>query len=247
MRGVRLFLLIFLIAYPAISWKEFPLKELPAVTTEKTSKDDTFEDYAVTFYKSLEAPQLKFEAFKTALRGYKQLQNQGKLSNQKYLTIIDFSKSSAVERLFIIDTETKELVHQSLVAHGRNSGLEFAKKFSNKVSSHQSSLGFYTTAETYTGKHGYSLRLDGLEYSNSNARRRAVVIHAADYASEDFVKRNGRLGRSYGCPSLPKKGYKEVISKIKNGSCLFIYYPQKTYFAKSKLANVTVAIHPEVS
>ena len=107
--------------------------------------------------------------------------------------------------------KTQQLEYKSLVAHGRNSGLEYANRFSNKISSHQTSLGFYRTAETYIGKHGFSLRLDGLEFSNSNARKRAVVIHQADYASANFIKRNGRLGRSYGCPSLPKKDYRTIL------------------------------------
>ena len=123
------------------------------------------------------------------------------------------------------------------MAHGRNSGQEFARNFSNKVGSFKSSIGFYKTAETYTGKHGLSLRLDGLEYSNSNARARAIVIHAADYVSTNFIEQNGRLGRSLGCPSLPKKDYHQVVHKIKNGSLLFIYYPEADYLKKSKLAN----------
>lgn len=241
MRGVQILLLIFLSGLPNLSWDNAPIKKAIEVKVEEV---DSFEDYVTTFYANLANTDLEFDVFKTALKGYLQLQKQDKLANKKYLTVIDFSKSSSKKRLFIIDTDTKKLVHESLVAHGRNSGLEFAQKFSNKANSHQSSLGFYTTAETYTGKHGYSLRLDGLEYSNSNARRRAVVIHSADYASENFVKRNGRLGRSYGCPSLPKKGYTEIISKIKNGSCLFIYFPQKTYLSKSTLANAIIDLVP---
>ncbi|NNC71235.1 MAG: murein L,D-transpeptidase catalytic domain family protein [Flavobacteriaceae bacterium] len=238
MRGSGLLLLIFFVAVSNISWDLIPSNKTSISIAEKTLEETiSFEDYATSFYRHLENSALEYNVFKTALRGYLQLQKSGQLTNKKFLSIIDFSKSSSKQRLFIIDVETKEIIHQSLVAHGRNSGLEFAKKFSNKVNSHQSSLGFYVTAETYSGKHGYSLRLDGLEYSNNNARRRAVVIHAADYAGENFVKKNGRLGRSFGCPSLPQNGYKEVISKIKGGSCLFIYYPKKTYLNKSKLAN----------
>ncbi len=244
MRGLQLFLLIAIFAYPTISWDEATVTTSTEVVVPNLNKSVAFEDYAATFYQSLKNNQLEYEVFKMALGGYLQLQKQKKLTNQKYLTVVDFSKSSAKKRLFLIDVETKAIVHQSLVAHGRNSGLEFASKFSNTVNSHQSSLGFYATAETYSGKHGYSLRLDGLEFSNSNARRRAVVIHAADYAGEEFVKKNGRLGRSYGCPSLPKKAYTDVIAKIKNGSCLFIYYPQKNYLTKSKLANTTIEAVP---
>ena len=244
MRALRLILMAFVCIALNASWMNAADNEVINSPVKTASERDVFEDFASNFYKKLANSDLEFDVFKTALRGYLQLQRQDKLRNDKYLSVIDFSKSSAKERLFIIDMERKELVHQSLVAHGRNSGLEFPKNFSNKVNSHQSSLGFYTTAETYSGKHGYSLRLDGLEFSNSNARRRAVVIHSADYAGANFVKKNGRLGRSYGCPSLPKKGYEEVISKIKEGSCLFIYYPQKAYLNKSKLAGAIINFEP---
>jgi hypothetical protein len=133
---------------------------------------------------------------------------------------------------------TKKVVLKSLVAHGRNSGDEFASKFSNQSESFQSSLGFYATGEVYQGKHGLSLRLDGLEYGiNDHARDRAVVIHGADYVSEKFVHANGRLGRSLGCPAVPYSLHKEFINIVKDKSCLFIYHPSRTYIAKSKLVS----------
>ncbi len=245
MKGKGLFLtVIFLLILPTHAWVDTPVKEISVTKTIKP--EIAFEDQATIFYNNLETNELSFEVFKFAYKGYIQLEKDKVLDNSKYLTVIDFSKSSKEQRLFIIDTENQQLIHKSLVAHGRNSGLEFAKKFSNKVNSHQSSLGFYKTAETYSGKHGFSLRLDGLEYSNNNARKRAIVIHAADYADKKFVERQGRLGRSYGCPSLPKEGYFTVIEKIKKGSCLFIYYPKKTYLAKSKLVNANVSISQDV-
>ena len=134
--------------------------------------------------------------------------------------------SSKKQRLWVIDLKNNIILFQSLVAHGRNSGNEFAGKFSNNPQSYQSSLGFYATGETYYGKHGYSLRLDGLEKEiNNNARKRAIVIHGADYVSENFIKQNGRLGRSLGCPSLPMNISKEIIDTIKNKSGLFVYHP----------------------
>ena len=120
----------------------------------------------------------------------------------------------------------------------RNSGFDFADNFSNQAESYKSSLGFYLTGEVYQGKHGMSLRLDGMEYGiNDNARDRAVVIHGADYASKAFVKANGRLGRSQGCPAVPYAVHKELISTIKNKSVLFIYHPSRNYVAKSKLVS----------
>jgi hypothetical protein len=150
------------------------------------------------------------------------------------------SVSANRNRFFLIDVEHKKILHKSIVAHGRNSGEEYAKYFSNEVGSFKSSIGFYRTGETYHGKHGLSLRLDGLEYTNNNARKRAIVVHAADYVSSVFIKNNGRLGRSLGCPSLPKENYNEVIHKIKEGSLLFIYYPEENYLKKSLLANYRI-------
>jgi len=153
----------------------------------------------VELYHKINDADLNFDAFKYGLKGYLKLQNENSLNNSEYLTIIDMSVSANTERFFIINMETQQLEHKSLVAHGRNSGLEYAKQFSNKMSSHQTSLGFYTTAETYIGENGFSLRLDGLEFSNNQARKRAIVIHEANYASAEFIKKNGRLGRSKWC------------------------------------------------
>ncbi|WP_130735343.1 murein L,D-transpeptidase catalytic domain family protein [Flavobacterium sp. J27] len=192
------------------------------------------------FYNSIESNELslpKYESFSKAFEGYNELKNQG-IIEKDYLTIVDFSLSSNEERMWVINMTTKEVVLRSLVAHGRNSGELFATEFSNKSESYQSSLGFYTTGETYVGKHGLSLRLDGLEYGiNDNARDRAVVIHGADYVSGKFVKENGRLGRSQGCPAVPNEISKELIELIKDKSCLFIYHPSRNYIVKSKLVS----------
>jgi len=224
--------LIILFIFPIYAWEVVPSTKSTIPTT-----DISFEEYSLDFYSILDDKELKLEAFKTALKGYLQLTETDKIENKQLLTVIDFSKSSSENRLFVIDTKEKKIAYKSLVAHGRNSGYEFATKFSNKMSSYQSSLGFYKTAETYSGKHGFSLRLDGLEYSNNNARSRAIVIHGADYVSKDFIKKNGKLGRSLGCPSLPKKNYKQIINTIKNGTCLFIYSKKGAYLSKSKLVN----------
>ena len=130
----------------------------------------------------------------------------------------------------------------SVVSHGRNSGELYAKNFSNKPSSYKSSLGFYKTAETYHGKHGLSLRLDGLEKGfNDLARPRAIVIHGADYAREEFISAAGRLGRSLGCPALPSELSKEVIELIKEGSLLFIYGEDQDYLSNSKLISTSIS------
>jgi len=195
---------------------------------EITSFDNTPETNFESIYERLNANNYQLpnkESFAKALEGYYAWKEKGLIQNE-ILTLIDFSLSSTEERLWVIDIKNNAILFQSLVAHGRNSGDEFATNFSNKPESHQSSLGFYSTGETYYGKHGYSLRLDGLEKGiNNNARRRAIVIHGASYVSNTFIENNGRLGRSFGCPALPKEDTNELIDLIKNQSCLYIYYP----------------------
>lgn len=143
------------------------------------------------------------------------------------LTLIDFSLSANSKRLWVIDLATKTILFQSLVAHGRNTGEEYANNFSNEAQSYKSSIGFYATWEVYIGKHGVSLRLDGLEKGiNDNARSRGVVMHAANYVSASFIKNNKRLGRSQGCPAVPMNLSKALIGIIKDKSGLFIYHPK---------------------
>ncbi len=191
---------------------------------------------AVMIFEKLGIEALSWEAFEQALIGYNKLCQQERIYKKNILTIVDFSKASNEERLFIIDLDQQKLLEKSLVAHGRNSGDLNASDFSNTPESYKSSLGFYLTAETYLGKHGYSLRLDGLEKNiNDNARDRAIVIHGADYVSERFVQQYGRLGRSFGCPALPQEKSKAIIDIIKNKSCLFVYYPSDTYAQQSNL------------
>ncbi|MEM0941548.1 MAG: murein L,D-transpeptidase catalytic domain family protein [Bacteroidota bacterium] len=168
--------------------------------------------------------------------GYEKLKKNARLID--ILLVVDFTQPSHEKRMYILDMSSDRLVHTSHVAHGKNSGLIYATKFSNEKNTNCSSLGFYRTAETYFGKHGLSLRLDGLEEGiNDNARQRAIVIHSAKYASQSFIKKYGRLGRSFGCPSLPEDDYKETIDLIKGGALLFIYYPDPEYFKGSKIIN----------
>jgi hypothetical protein len=189
-------------------------------------------------YQSLDANEFelpKQESFAEALKGFYLLKEKG-LIKKDILTLVDFSLSSNTKRLWVIDLKTNEVLFQSLVAHGRNTGEEFATRFSNSAESFQSSLGFYTTGEIYRGKHGISLKLDGLEKGiNDRARQRAVVVHGADYVSDSFIKGNKRLGRSQGCPAIPVKLASEIISAIKDKSCLYIYHPSIDHTKESKL------------
>jgi hypothetical protein len=171
--------------------------------------------------------EISYELFSMAVSGYQQIDN---LNKNDIITVIDYSKPSVDKRFFVIDLKQKKLIYKCLVAHGRNSGENLADSYSNTQESLKSSLGFYLTKETYTGRNGYSLRLEGLEKGiNDNAMAREIVIHGADYVSEEFIKKNGRLGRSWGCPALPVGLSKEIIDKISNGSCLFIYADDKFY------------------
>ena len=229
-KRILLLSVLTIVTFSNISWSSpisGPGKPVTGIHSKNTYK----------LYKLLNDQELRFEVFEKALLGYNKLLKDKKIQNSNFLTVIDLSLSANRNRFFLIDFKTNKIIHKSKVAHGRNSGGEFAKYFSNKIGSYQSSIGFYKTAETYQGKHGLSLRLDGLENSNNNARKRAIVIHSADYVSDLFIKKNGRLGRSLGCPSLPKEGFTNIIKNIKNGSVLFIYYPEKNYLKNSSLAS----------
>lgn len=240
-RRLPILLTILYFIFPVYAWNTYT-SATNFNTYNRNNDNSSFSSFSLELYNKINDADLNFDAFKYGLKGYLKLQNENSLNNSDYLTIIDMSVSANTERFFLINMETQQLEHKSLVAHGRNSGLEYAMKFSNKMSSHQTSLGFYKTAETYIGKHGFSLRLDGLEFSNNQARKRAIVIHEADYASSAFIKKNGRLGRSYGCPSIPKKDYNTIINKIRKGSCLFIYYPETSYLTNSKLINTKTSL-----
>ena len=177
----------------------------------------------------------KLESFTEALKGFYILKEKG-LIKKDILTLVDFSLSSNVKRLWVIDLATNTVLFQSLVAHGRNTGEEFANNFSNTAESFKSSLGFYATGEVYSGKHGLSLKLDGLEKGlNDHARERAVVMHGAEYVSDSFIKGNKRLGRSQGCPAVPVELAAEIISVIKDKSCLYIYHPSINKSKEAKL------------
>jgi len=185
-----------------------------------------------------EAP-LSREVFRSAYTGFLNLKAAGKLNiASAIITICDFSLSSNVKRLWAINTETGKVLFHSLVAHGQGTGDEFASAFSNRENSHQSSMGFFVTDGTYNGDNGYSLKLKGMDPGyNDAAYSRAIVIHGADYVCESFIQANQRLGRSWGCPAVPRAISAQLINSIKDGNCLFIYYPDRKYFAQSSWLN----------
>ncbi|TDP58202.1 murein L,D-transpeptidase catalytic domain family protein [Flavobacterium dankookense] len=211
------------------SFNNVPNKNL--VTSFPTESVKPTVSRVVSVYNELSSNSFtspSFESFSIALEGFYKLKRNGQVTKD-ILTLIDFSLSSNSKRLWVIDLTNNKVLFNSLVAHGKNTGEEFASYFSNKAESFQSSLGFYATAEVYNGKHGMSLKLDGLQKGlNDKARERAVVVHGADYVSESFIKIHKRLGRSQGCPALPVELNEKIINVIKDKSCLFIYHPSKS-------------------
>jgi len=154
------------------------------------------------------------------------------------LAVIDYSKPSTAKRLWVFDLRTHALLYEELVAHGQGTGDDLARVFSNEPDSHRSSLGLFATDQTYVGKNGYSLRLDGLERGiNDRARERAIVMHGAPYVSEAFIKAQGRLGRSFGCPAIRQGVAREVLDRIRGNGLLFAYYPDPSWLRSSKFLN----------
>lgn len=184
-----------------------------------------------------QAPNLDKSVLEKALNATECARRQG-ISNPARLAIIDYSLPSSDTRLWIFDLEKKALVLENLVAHGKRSGNRLAHQFSNRVGSHQSSIGLFRSEETYVGKHGYSLRMDGLEPGfNDRARDRAIVIHGADYVNEQWINRYGRIGRSLGCPAVPKAVSKAVVDSLKEGQLVFSYYPDPEWLNGSEFLN----------
>jgi hypothetical protein len=175
------------------------------------------------------------------------LEEEGKLSNTDLISIVDFSLPSSKKRLFVIDLKNGKVLYNTLVSHGRNSGTDVATTFSNMPESNMSSLGFYVTGETYRGEHGMSLRLEGQEQGiNDNALARGIVMHSAAYVNDKLAALQGYIGRSLGCPAIPEKVHRKIIELIKNGSCLFMYSPDKYYMAHSKMLE-TVSVDTTVA
>ncbi|MDB5230917.1 MAG: hypothetical protein JWN76_1722 [Chitinophagaceae bacterium] len=187
---------------------------------------------------NLSAVGLGHEAFQQAYKGYQYLLSQGRLKKADLLTIIDYSQSSANKRFYVIDLVNAQILYNLHVAHGKNSGEDYATSFSNSAESKKSSLGFLITGETYNGSKGFSLRLDGVERGiNDNVRERAVVMHGSAYVNDQRAFNGTMMGRSFGCPALSYLVSSQVINTIKDGSCMFLYYPDRTYTQRSSVLN----------
>jgi len=192
---------------------------------------------------------VSYDVFAAACKGYLNLRNAGKLNNEKeVVTICDMSRGSTEKRMWVIDLTARRVLFNTYVAHGQGTGEDCAQSFSNNFDSHQTSLGFYVTAGTYSGDHGLSLKLNGMDNGyNDAAMDRGIVVHGADYVSDKFITENNRLGRSWGCPAVPEPLKIPIINAIKEGTCLFIYFPEHNYMASSFWLNRKVSALPEGS
>ncbi|SEW54392.1 murein L,D-transpeptidase catalytic domain family protein [Chitinophaga arvensicola] len=213
-----------------------PEKSTAAIQPATAVKVDSSQRESLYDNMRLDTLGLSREAFDNAMIGYEHLEESGRIKNPDVLSIIDFSLPSTKKRLFVIDLKNKLLLFNTLVSHGRNSGKDIANAFSNQMNSFKSSLGFYITGDTYNGEHGLSLRLEGEEAGiNDNALSRGIVMHSANYVNENLGKAQGYIGRSLGCPAIPENIHRKVIGSIRNGTCLFLYSPDKYYSAHTRI------------
>jgi len=199
-------------------------------------------EYIQSIYNKIDfdkAAVLNPKVFEYAYRGFVNLKASGRLTSaQDIITICDYTLSSNLKRMWILDLKANKLLLNTYVAHGQGTGEEFATTFSNKENSHQSSIGFYLTGDTYQGQHGLSLYLHGMDENyNSAAYQRAIVLHGAHYVSESFIQQNKRLGRSWGCPAVSNELAPEIINLIKGGTCLFSFYQNEKYLSTSMWLN----------
>ncbi len=220
-----------------------PFKIVSADESRQKIDESVINKYISSLYSQIDFKghdRLSFDVFSKAVTGYINLRNSGKLNTDKHIiSVCDFNLPSTENRLWIIDLSAKKVLFNTLVAHGQGSGEDCATEFSNNFNSHQSSLGFYVTGDTYNGEHGISLRLNGMDAGfNDAALERGIVVHGADYVSNKFVAGNERLGRSWGCPAVPDQLKVPIINTIEGGTCLFIYHAdvkyQKTAFWMNK-------------
>jgi len=226
----------------AVSTTDRILQSFADTTVNNSFASDLSENVAEldAIYDSIKLGKagLSKEAFEYAMKGYNELSEQHKINRKDIITICDFSQSSRRKRMYVVDLANYKLLIQTHVAHGRNSGAEYAKRFSNKPESLQSSLGFYKTSNTYYGGYGLALNIDGLEPGiNDKARRRKIVVHGSDYVGTNYLRFSRYIGRSFGCPAVPAKQSRKIINTIKNGTCFFIYHPTKKYIEASKILN----------
>lgn len=214
-----------------------PTTAAPAAPTSAVS----LAPVDVTASPLLQTPGLAPQVLAHAIDAHACAEKRGALEDAAHperLVVIDYSLPSTATRLWVIDLSTSQVLDAQRVAHGQGTGDDLARAFSNTDGSHQSSLGVFRTAETYVGQHGRSLRLDGLEPGfNDRARDRAIVVHGADYVSDDFISSTGRLGRSWGCPAVSNDAIDPLIDEIAGGTLVVSWYPDATWLTQSSFLN----------
>lgn len=240
MRKLILCIMISLFIVPGRSFAD----ENRSTIAEQVIKQRIEAVYKAIHFEPYSKPD--FTVFEKAYKGYLNLRSSGELNNDKpVLTICDMSMSANTNRMWVIDLKTGTVLLNTHVAHGQGSGEEYANRFSNKMNSHQSSIGFYVTGKTYTGEHGKSLYLYGMDKGfNHLAYKRNIVVHGADYVNAEYIANNKRLGRSWGCPAVSSDISDTVIDMIKEGTCMFIYFPQNKYIHTSYWLNKDPEIKP---
>jgi hypothetical protein len=236
--GLCVFTSIIAASKPHIETKNEAAKPGTVLTGTDNSPEINYWVDSLYSGMNLSEAGLTRSAFFDACKGYEYLIAHNKIQKPGILTICDYSQRSDKKRLYVLDLNAGKLLFNTYVSHGRNSGKDYATSFSNKENSLKSSLGFLVTAETYTGEHGYSLRLDGIEKGfNDNVRNRAIVVHGSDYVGNDRALNGIMMGRSFGCPAVPAALAKQIVNCIKGGTCIFNYYPDKRYAENSKILN----------
>jgi hypothetical protein len=229
-------LVIFFFSATILSWRSPGVNKSNGGVNSTLSAKELFNQYVNNLYQAadLQGSGLAFDVFEKAFTGYTNLKLSHQLpQNSAILTVIDYNKSSAEKRMWIINLFSKQLLLNTWVAHGQGSGMEMADKFSDRNDSHQSSLGFYLTDDVYMGKHGRSLRLDGLDEGfNISARMRSIVVHAANYVGQRAIDEQGHVGRSFGCPAVAPAVADFVINTIQGKSVIFINGNDERYNSK---------------
>ncbi len=243
MRRSGLWIGLFLIA-------TFSANVVKAGETGGVNDEIRIQEYFHTVYEHIDftnSAKLSYEVFANAYKGYLNLKNSGLLNTAKeIITVCDFNLPSTEKRLWVIDILSGKVLFNTLVAHGMGSGDEYARSFSNEENSHQSSLGFYVTGDTYNGEHGLSLKLNGMDYGfNDAAMSRGIVVHGANYVSETYIAGNAKLGRSWGCPAVPDKLKQAIIKVIQGGTCLFIAHSDNMYLRSAYWLNKKIDHLPE--
>lgn len=245
--NIRVFSAALVIAAGA-AWPGYASSENTNLVEPRTSAGDIVlaaepvvevasESFAAEAWDEVELGGVDRAVFALALDSAAAAVQRG-ISLPSTLTVIDFSKPSTVARMWVYDLASRKLLFREHVAHGRNTGHDVATSFSNEPESFKSSIGLYRAAEAYIGKHGYSVRLDGLDKGfNDRARERAIVIHGADYVNAAAAARQGRLGRSLGCPAVRPEIARPLIDAVKDGGLIFAYYPDPSWLADSEFLN----------